>query len=188
MEMKKGLYISEWLHVDSLNKKLSKSKYQEITILYIDTLEISHGDLAKINFPCLLEHIFINLYFTNYIFMDGEFTNTKLTEYFRTRFIDDWKIPFGCNLTFKISQNVWNMGDNVFQDNIPPNVNPERKYCEWIVSGDKVIYDSLTSNETEGRYLKTSDIMEDMFKKALQDIIWEERGYEIKASSFVKPF
>ena len=49
MENKKGLYISEWLNVESLNKKLNKPKYQEITILYIDTLEISYGDLKKIN-------------------------------------------------------------------------------------------------------------------------------------------
>lgn len=188
MENKKGLYISEWLNIESLNKKLNKPKYQEIAILYIDTLEISYGDLKKINFPCSLQQIFINLYFTNYIFMDGEYTNTRLTEYFRTRFLDEWKIPFGCNLTFKISQSVWDMGEDTFDDNVPININPEKKYCEWIVSGDKVIYDSLTSNETEGRYLKTSDIMEVMFKKALQEIIWEERGYEIKATSFVKPF
>ena len=188
MEMKKGLYISEWLNVESLNKKLNKPKYQEIELLYIDTLDIASGHLKKINFPIFLKQIFVNLYISNYIFMDGEYTNSRLTEYFRTRFHDEWKIPFGCNLTFRISQNVWNMGEDTFDDNIPMYVNPEKKYCEWIISGDKVIYDSITSNETRGCYLNTTDIMEDMFKKALQDIIWEDRGYEIKATSFVKPF
>lgn len=188
MEMKKGLYINEWLGIESLNKKLNKPKYQEIEILYINTLEISYGDLKKINFPIFLKKIFINLYFTNYIFLDGEYTNTKLTEYFRTRFLDEWRIPFDCNLTFRISQSVWDMGEDTFDDNDHINMNPEKKYCEWIVSGNKIIYDSMTSFEAKGCYENTSNIMDDMFKKALQDIIWEDREYKINASSFVKPF
>ena len=185
--MKHVLYINEWIGIEKLNKILNKPKYQELTVLYVSTLDVAYGDLKKINFPILLQHIFINLYITNYIFIDGEYTNTKLTEYFRTRFIDEWKIPFGCNLTFRISQNVWDMGKDTFDDKICMH-NPEKKYCEWIVSGNKVIYDSITSNETRGCYLKTANIMEDMFKEAAKEIIFEDRGYKIKRSSHVQPF
>jgi hypothetical protein len=181
-EHKRVLYINQWLGLDELNLILGDPENSELEIVYITTLNIKVDDLKLINFPFTMTDIFIDLNLDNYLFMDNIFTNRRLGEYLSNEFLDYWKIPFDCKLTFKISQNVWNMELDKNKE-----IFPDQKYCEWIISGNKIVYSSMDSFESIGINQKTERIISNLFKERVRDIIFEDKGYKIKVASFVAP-
>lgn len=176
------LYINKYLDLDELNRVLNKSKYQEIEVLYIQELAIDVKDLRNINFPITLKHIFMCLHIDNFIFMDNIYTNKKLGEYLSTDFFDMWKIPFDCNLTFRISQNVWNM--EMDENKI---LTSEQKYCEWVISYNKIHYCSVDTFNELGMYLKATEILFDLYKHITIETLIKDKGYNLISSSYVKP-
>jgi hypothetical protein len=114
--------------------------------------------------------------------MDNIFTNKKLGEYLSTDFFDMWKIPFDCKLTFRLSQNVWNMD---YDENII--LSSDQKYCEWVISYNKIHYCSIDTFKELGMYLKSTDILLDLYKQKTIETILEDKGYNLIASSYVKP-